>query len=336
MNSNNPANDQGDQHEQSRDHESTTVDPPAQTNSPQQSEPQKSKEKQSEDSSEWNKNPSPPLETSEAPIEKEEVLHDMTLDQVLKINTQTVDFGDVFPGQILEETIIILNNLTNTKVPFKIKVNCLTKEFDELDEYVYSMRRPSPNDVFNYNDTFLILLAQKAISYYKLAIKVPLHREEAEILGNIEISSNECPAKNITIPIRSRIILPSIKCEKLIHIKSLNMSLIKLFMKTPKRQDFRIALKNLSKAHCVCEPSIIKNDAIANCIDFNIYPAQITLNSQISTNFMMSVKCSLPESEAANKEIKAILVVKVRNSSAIFAYPMIIIFGDGKGGDTIS
>lgn len=260
----------------------------------------------------------------------------MTLDQVLKINTQTVDFGDVFPGQILEETIIILNNLTNTKVPFKIKVNCLTKEFDELDEYVYSMRRPSPNDVFNYNDTFLILLAQKAISYYKLAIKVPLYREEAEILGNIEISSTECPAKNIIIPIRSRIVLPNIKCEKLIHIKSLNMSLIKLFMKTPKRQDFRIALKNLSKAHCVCEPSILKNDATANFMDFNFYPAQLTLNTQISTNFMMSVKCALTESELANKEVKAVLVIKVRNSSAIFAYPMIIIIGDGKGGDTIS
>ena len=59
----------------------------------------------------------------------------------------------------MEETIIILNNMNNTKVHFKIKVNCLTPEFDELDEYVYSMRRPTQKDVFNYNDTFLILLA---------------------------------------------------------------------------------------------------------------------------------------------------------------------------------
>lgn len=268
--------------------------------------------------------------------EKEERLQDLTLDKVLKINTQSVDFGDVLPGQILEETIIILNNLPNTKVPFKIKVNCLTKEFEELDEYVYSMRRPNPSDAYNYNDIFLIVLAQKAISYYKLAIKVPLHFEEVEILGNIEISSAESPAMNITIPIRSRIVLPRIKCEKMIHLKSLDMSLIKLYMKTPKRQDFRISLKNLSKIPCVAEPSILKNDRNSSFMDFNFYPAQITLTPQVSSNFMMSVKCNLGEGEPTNKEVRVVLVVSLRNSSAVFAYPAIIVIGDGKGVETIN
>ena len=269
-------------------------------------------------------------------VEPEEILSSLTLDQILKINSQVVDFGDVFPGQILEETIIILNNLSNTKVPFKIKVNCLTKEFDELDEYVYSMRRPSPNDVFNYNDTFLILLAQKAISYYKLAIKAPFHREEAEILGNIEISSTDCAGGNLIIPVKSRIVMPNIKCEKMISIKSLNMSLIKLYMKTPKRQDFRISVKNVCKVNCVGEPSILKNDALTSFIEFNFYPAQLSLNPGVSTNFMVSAKCNLPDAEVANKEIRAVLIVKIRNSSAIFAYPMVIIVGDGKGADSVS
>lgn len=137
--------------------------------------------------------------------QKAESLAEMELKDVLKINSMNIDFGELFPGQILEETVIILNNLTNTKVPFKIKINCLSKEFDELDEYVYSMRRPTTQDVFNYNDTFLILLAQKAISYYKLAIKVPNIMEEKEILGNIEISCNECQNGVIKIPIKSTI-----------------------------------------------------------------------------------------------------------------------------------
>jgi hypothetical protein len=105
------------------------------------------------------------------------------------VNVKKIDFGEVMPGQIIEESIVIMNNLNSTKVPFRIKVNCLTKEFDELDEYVYSMRRPSQTDNFNYNDTFLILLTQKAISYYKLAIKVPAVKEEKEIIGSIEITS---------------------------------------------------------------------------------------------------------------------------------------------------
>lgn len=117
----------------------------------------------------------------------------MQLENILKINTSLVNFGEVFPGQILEETIIILNHLAQTKIPFRIKINCLSKEFDELDEYVYSMRRPNPNETFNYNDVFLILLSPKAMSYYKLAIKVPNIMEECEILGSIEITSTECP-----------------------------------------------------------------------------------------------------------------------------------------------
>jgi hypothetical protein len=143
-------------------------------------------------------------ETEEEP-QKVESLKEMDLKDVLKINSMNIDFGELFPGQILEETVIILNNLTTTKVPFKIKINCLSKEFDDLDEYVYSMRRPTTQDVFNYNDTFLILLAQKAISYYKLAIKVPNIMEEKEILGNIEISCTECQNGTITIPIKSTI-----------------------------------------------------------------------------------------------------------------------------------
>ena len=67
----------------------------------------------------------------------------MTLQEAIKINQTEVDYGNIFPGQICEETIIILNNLKNTKVQFQIKVNCLSKEFDDLEEYVYSMRRPS-------------------------------------------------------------------------------------------------------------------------------------------------------------------------------------------------
>jgi hypothetical protein len=336
MNLNPPANSNGFQIEPINTHDPSPADPSANTNPPKLTEPFPTNEKPTKVSSEQQKPQPLPQEVPETRVEKKEVLNDMTLDQVLKFNTLSVDFGNVFPGQIVEEPIIILNNLTNTKVPFKIKVNCLTKEFDELDEYVFSMRRFNQNDDYNYNDTFLILLAQKAISYYRLAIKTPMYKGEAEVLGNIEISSAECPAKTIVIPIRARIIPPNIKCEKLIHIKSLNMSLIKLFMKTPKRQDFRISLKNQSKIGCVCEPLILKNDSTANFIDFNFYPAQITLNSQISTHFMMSVKCSLAESEIVNKEVRAVLVVRVRNSCVLFAYPMIIIIGDGKGGESIN
>jgi len=260
----------------------------------------------------------------------QEVMSELTLDQMLQVNVQEIDFGDLFPGQILEETIIVINKLANTKVPFKIKVNCLTKEFDELDEYVYSMRRPSPSDNFNYNDTFMILLAPKSVSYYKLAIKVPLHRDSSEIAGNIEISSKESQGPSIIIPIKCRIVLPKLKCEKMVHLKSINMSVMKFYMKTLNRQDFRVALKNLCPINCIAEPIVMKNEQVASHIDFGFYPAQISLTPGVTINFMMSVRGSGMDSNDALDDLRVLLIVKIRNSSAMFAYPMIIIMGSEK------
>jgi hypothetical protein len=278
---------------------------------------------------------SEPTDPESTEVQPKENLNELTLDQVLQVNVKEVDFGDLFPGQILEETIIVINKLASTKVPFKIKINCLTKEFDELDEYVYSMRRPSPSDNFNYNDTFMILLAQKSVSYYKLAIKVPLYKESAEILGSIEITSTECQGPSIIfIPIRARIVLPKLKCEKMVHLKSINMSVIKLYMKTLQRQDFRIALKNLCPVNCVAEPMIMKNEQTVAGIDFGFFPAQVSLTPNVTINFMMTVRGSGKDMDESVGEVKALLVVKIRNSAAIFAYPMIIIMGSEKSSDT--
>lgn len=103
-------------------------------------EPQEEQKEETEQSEE---------KESEENVQEEEPdkpLTEMTLREVLKINQQTIDFGNSFPGQISEETIIILNNMKKTKVQFQIKINCLSTEFDDLEEYVYSMRRPSQNE----------------------------------------------------------------------------------------------------------------------------------------------------------------------------------------------
>lgn len=264
-----------------------------------------------------------------APPRKEEVLAEHQLQQVLKINVGQIDFGELLPGQILEENLIIMNTLASTKVPFKIKVNCLTKEFDELDEYVYSMRRPNNNDTYNYNDTFLILLTAKSVSYYKVAIKVPNVKEEREILGSIDLMSNECPG-TITIPIRARVFVPAIKCEKMITLKSLGLPVVKLYMKTPKRQDFRINLKNMCKLNLIAELFILKNEDEIKNMDFNFYPQNVNLPPNLPINFMMSAKCVCNEADILNKEIHCVLIVKIKNSSAIFSYPIVILIGDGK------
>lgn len=257
-------------------------------------------------------------------------LNEMPISDVLKVNCQTVDFGDVMPGQIIEETIIILNNMSKTKVPFKVKVNCLSEEFEDLDEYVYSMRRPTPNEVFNYNDTFLIILAQKAISYYKLAIKVPNVQDDTKVLGNIEITSEETKDSIIEVPIVANVVMPKLKCEKMMRIKSLDMSVVKLFMKNPIRQDFRIAFKNCGNQVCFVEFSVLKNERLVNFLEFNFYPAQIGLQPFISNNFVMSIKTKGGIKNLQNNEVRFLLIAKVKNSSAIFSYPVFLTLGSVK------
>jgi hypothetical protein len=134
------------------------------------------------------------------------------------------------------------------------------------------MRRPTQNDVFNYNDTFLILLAPKAISYYKLAIKVPNCKKESEIEGNIEITSDSTKPGVVIVPVKSKIVIPKLVCEKMIKLKRFEMPVIKLFLKTLKRQDFRIALKNISMHNCFGDLSVLKNPSLEKIIDINFYP----------------------------------------------------------------
>ena len=274
-------------------------------------------------------------DTAKAEVKKEteakdKPLSEMKIQEVLKVNCTNVDFGDVLPGQIIEETIIILNNMNNTKVPFKVKVSCLSEEFEDLDEYVYSMRRPTPNEVFNYNDTFLIILAQKAISYYKLAIKVPNIMESTKILGKVEIISEETKEGSIIVPISSSVTLPKIRCEKMMRIKSLDMSVIKLFMKNPIRQDFRISFKNCAEQVCFVEFSVLKNDRLVNFLEFNFYPAQIGLQPLVANNFVMSVKTNGAGENVRGREVRFLLIAKVRNSSAIFSYPVFLTIGGGR------
>ena len=158
---------------------------------------------------------------------------------------------------------------------------------------------------------------------------MPNVKEEREIIGSIDLMSNECPGV-ITIPIKAKIVIPAVKCEKMITLKSLGLPVIKLYMKTPKRQDFRINLKNMCKTNLIAELFILKNEDELKNMDFNFYPQNVNLPSFTPINFTMSAKCIGNEQDILNKEIHCVLIVKIKSSSAIFSYPIVILIGDGK------
>jgi hypothetical protein len=242
----------------------------------------------------------------------------------LGISTLAIDFGDVMPGQILEETLILTNKLTDAKIPFHIKIQCLSREFDELEEYVYSMRRPTANDIYNYTDTFSILLLQEAMCYFKIAMKAPMVCSQTDIIGCIQISNSELGESLIVIPVKSKVRIPRLKCDKMIPLRSLDMSVIRLLMKNPKRSDFRISLKNLGVENLIADFSILKNPD-CGFIDYTCVPPQSLIQNKQTANFTLSVRCLLEKVPESLAEARSVLVAKIRNSSVFFAFPVVIL-----------
>ena len=126
---------------------------------------------------------------------------------------------------------------------------------------------------------------------------MPNCKEEKEIEGNIEISSDSTKPGKVIIPVKSKIAIPKLVCEKMIKLKRFEMPVIKLYLKNLKRQDFRIALKNNSAYNCFGDLSVMKNPSLEKQIEINFYPNQISMQANGANNFMMGVKCSAENEE---------------------------------------
>ena len=83
----------------------------------------------------------------------------------------------MLPGAIKEEVLMIANNCAINDITLNISVFCYHEKFDQLDEYVYSLRKPSNDNTCDYDDRFTVNLSPKAISYYRVAVKIPNTRE---------------------------------------------------------------------------------------------------------------------------------------------------------------
>lgn len=120
-------------------------------------------------------------------------LSELTIDKCLKVNIKKIVFENKHPGGVTEDSLIITNQLSNTKIAFTVRAICEVEEYEELDEYVYSLRRPSASTSLNYIDVFNIILTPGTTSYFKVAVKVPSIAKEGEIKGKIVITGKDVP-----------------------------------------------------------------------------------------------------------------------------------------------
>lgn len=161
------------------------------------------------------------------------------LKDVLKLNVQSINFGNLYPGSICEHNLDIFNKNKNN-LSFKIRILCLNETFNELDEYVFSMRRTGG---YEYNDNFLIVQAPWVKSMYKVAIKIPCVHNNEKINGLLEITSQNHPDK-IEIPLNTNITIPKLVSERMMLDQEIGCYHMKFGLKNPKRQDFKISFRN--------------------------------------------------------------------------------------------
>lgn len=77
--------------------------------------------------------------------------------QLLSAAQEEIKFGTVIPGNICEDDLT-LQGLLNETLLLQVEVVCHNKEFDELDEYVFSVRKSFGYD---YNEKLYLACKNK-------------------------------------------------------------------------------------------------------------------------------------------------------------------------------
>jgi hypothetical protein len=80
-----------------------------------------------------------------------------------------IRFPGVLPGNIFEESFEIFNK-SNESLVVKVCAICNNPEFEDHDEYVFSVRKTTNYD---YNDKHVVLIPPYKNVQFKVALKVP-------------------------------------------------------------------------------------------------------------------------------------------------------------------
>jgi hypothetical protein len=147
-------------------------------------------------------------ENPEAGMETRDAETDTTIygkiEDFLIVNQKKIDLGSTLPGQVKEEDLQIQYPKPakqGFQLKVEVKVICESQRFDDLDEYVFGLRKP-PN--FDFNDTFIIKMEPDNKITLRCAVKIPNVKEEMPILGKIKM---ECPnlEGKIIIPVSANV-----------------------------------------------------------------------------------------------------------------------------------
>lgn len=258
-------------------------------------------------------------------IEEEE----LRITDFLYVNKQHINYGTSFPGQILEETLEIINK-SEVDIVVQITVECLNQEFIDSDEYVFAIRRSHSAD---YNDKHFLLMSPYSSATFKLAVKVPSARMKCPIRGETTFRIQSLEDK-ITTTMETQSLIPKIASPKELYHADLKCKVVKFAMKNSKKLECKLPIKNHSKMavaldfelyqprdfdpqdrfDCICMPSFV-----------NLGPNALTLvNLMLKPNTAMLMEKSTDPFAKEKHFFKKVLIAKCRDSSLIYSFVILI------------
>lgn len=259
----------------------------------------------------------------EAPEEYEPCPFEVS--QAVAFTKDHYNLGSVFPGQICEEDLVIRNR-TKQPLALVITARCNNKVYDDLDEYVWSLRKAS---ILDYNDKFYVHLSSSSSISLKVALKAPYPntKTSSKIEGEILIGYKNAPAnqpmKKLTL--EAQLEIPHICFSKELYIAPLKVPTIKLAYRFGKKQDFKIPLRNQSSLAVNVTYDFI-HDPEYNCswLESFCFPLSATIPANGLTLLTLVLKPSsnymMNPTQIQKQNVKKMLLVKLKNSSLIYQF----------------
>jgi len=256
-------------------------------------------------------------------------LADYSIEDVLQISRRDISYGLRFPGQIVEESLDIVNKSTQDFV-VQIIVSCLNDELQDTEEYVYSVRR---SHLYDYNDKHFLIMAPHSCASFKFALKIPNLRLNGAIIGQVKISVQGMSGSYI-LDLSGSVSIPKVFCPKELHFKGLSYNVIKLAVKEGKKADMKLPIRNSGDVPITLELEFYEpKDQEASerpLFDCLVHPNVMTIapnNSTLTTVMVKPWKMMMPiKGIDKPKGTRKILTGRVRDSALVYSFVFWIEF----------
>lgn len=235
---------------------------------------------------------------------------------LIYLSRSQLNFGVTLPGQIMEESVELVNQ-SNENIVVQILVNCLNTELAETDEYVYAIRRSHSSD---YNDKHFVIMSPYSSAQFKIALKTPSVRIKDMIRGET-LFSVQGIEESLSITMESKQMIPKLICPKELYNIEFKRNVIKLAVKNYKKLESKIPFRNSSDIPMTLDFEFYKSKESQPCpYDVTCYPASVVINPNALSLINITVKPSPDFHKCEAKPFTRILTAKCRDTTLIYTF----------------